>query len=285
MSVAKSTIASAAQKASNAASLRCCLSLPCRHLTGTPGRSFLKAASTNCTCRHEARNTRVLAPRCARTKDHSTSSLSPSITGVHSCVRLRGVAVALSACTERYSGSERLSRARSFTDRVWVAEKRRVWRDAGRFSTMALSVRWNPRSSILSASSRTSTRRPEQSNEGVSSMCWSRRPGVHTSTFTPATRAFSASTSLPPISSAALRLCLGPTRLSCWKIWDASSRVGDTTSAPTPSIAPHRARNRDSRSGTRNARVLPEPVLAAPSTSRPHSACGMVARCTAVMSV
>ena len=36
------------------------------------------------------------------------------------------------------------------------------------------------------------------------------------------------------------------------------------------------------RTGTRNASVLPEPVLAAPRISRPASACGMAARCMAV---
>ena len=34
--------------------------------------------------------------------------------------------------------------------------------------------------------------------------------------------------------------------------------------------------------GRRNARVLPDPVLAAPRTSRPAKACGIAARCTAV---
>lgn len=53
------------------------------------------------------------------------------------------------------TGLERLRRARSDIDWVWVAEKRRVWRDLGRCERRADNVRENPMSRILSASSRT----------------------------------------------------------------------------------------------------------------------------------
>lgn len=52
-------------------------------------------------------------------------------------------------------GCVRLRRPRSDTDWVWVAEKRRVWRDLGRCERRADNVREKPISRILSASSRT----------------------------------------------------------------------------------------------------------------------------------
>ena len=49
-----------------------------------------------------------------------------------------------------YTGLVRLSLARSLTDLVWVAEKRRVWRPSvGRFSTMAFIVGAKPMSRHL----------------------------------------------------------------------------------------------------------------------------------------
>ena len=65
----------------------------------------------------------------------------------------------------------------------------------------------------------------------------------------------------------------------------ANSRVGDITNAPTPSCRPHFFRHSDSIKGTTYASVFPLPVFAAPRTSRPHSACGSVARCIAVISL
>ena len=69
------------------------------------------------------------------------------------------------------------------------------------------------------------------------------------------------------------------------KICNASSRVGDSTIAPSPCARSQLARYRLSSSGIANASVLPEPVLAAPNTSRPASRWGIAALWMAVMSV
>lgn len=45
--------------------------------------------------------------------------------------------------------------------------------------------------------------------------------------------------------------------------------------APKPSLGPHFARYKRSSTGMRNASVLPEPVLAAPRTSRPFRDIGI----------
>mmetsp|Transcript_9809 Transcript_9809/g.22873 ORF Transcript_9809/g.22873 Transcript_9809/m.22873 type:complete len:223 (+) Transcript_9809:1922-2590(+) len=79
--------------------------------------------------------------------------------------------------------------------------------------------------------------------------------------------------------------CRLPAARSTSKICSASSRVGETTSAPQPSCLPHFCRHSFSSSGTTKASVLPEPVLAAPSTSRPASACGIAARWMSVSRV
>mmetsp|Transcript_23558 Transcript_23558/g.58373 ORF Transcript_23558/g.58373 Transcript_23558/m.58373 type:complete len:213 (+) Transcript_23558:1486-2124(+) len=211
-------------------------------------------------------------------KPHSVSIFLSSAHTATICWSLGGVADALSACTARYSGSRRLRRARSLTDLVCVALKQRVWRVEGRLDKMAVSVAAKPRSRMRSASSSTSILSDTQSNCGVSSMCCSRRPGVHTSRFMRLTVSFSSCTFLPPMSSPALRLWCLPPASSCWKICMASSRVGAMTRPPMPSWRPHLARYSTSSMGMRNASVLPLPVLAAPRTSRPASACGMVAR-------
>mmetsp|Transcript_19263 Transcript_19263/g.33240 ORF Transcript_19263/g.33240 Transcript_19263/m.33240 type:complete len:216 (-) Transcript_19263:18-665(-) len=57
------------------------------------------------------------------------------------------------------------------------------------------------------------------------------------------------------------------------------------TMAPVPLRGMNRARYSISAQGIRNARVLPEPVRAAPSTSRPVKSAGIVRACTSVMQV
>ena len=182
--------------------------------------------------------------------------------------------------------SERRARAR--TERVCVAEKSRVWRCGarGRYVMMASSSRAKPRSSSRSASSSTSERSVPASKSGVCSRCCSSRPGVATTSAMRATRDCSSTKSrLPPVSSAAESACRAPTLRKTSKIWSASSRVGVTMSAPSPSPVDQRSRWSRSSTATRNASVLPEPVRAAPSTSRPTSACGMHAAWIAVGAV
>ena len=55
----------------------------------------------------------------------------------------------------------------------------------------------------------------------------------------------------------------------------ASSRVGEIIRAPRPSTSLHFLRYKFSRTGTRNARVFPLPVFAAPRQSLPLRASGI----------
>mmetsp|Transcript_58208 Transcript_58208/g.185458 ORF Transcript_58208/g.185458 Transcript_58208/m.185458 type:complete len:212 (+) Transcript_58208:438-1073(+) len=177
-SVAKSTMASASQNSWNTVMRFCCFILPCRRRRGTPGRSFRNASCMYWTCLQVERKMSTLHLRCALMKDHITSFFSWSSHTVYDCCSRCGVLCAASACTDMYSGSTRLMRARSLMDLVCVAEKRRVCRSVGRFSRMAFIVSEKPMSRQRSASSRTRTLIWVQSKLGVSSMCWRSRPGV-----------------------------------------------------------------------------------------------------------
>lgn len=66
-----------------------------------------------------------------------------------------------------------------------------------------------------------------------------------------------------------------PTFRRTSKIWIASSRVGERMRAPRPSYSVHRFRYRFSRTGSKKARVFPEPVLAAPRMSLDFKAAGI----------
>ena len=116
----------------------------------------------------------------------------------------------------------------------------------------------------------------------------SRRPGVATSTEGGAlrNRCTSSLTAVPP-STAWLersgRWCL-ISAAHCSSIWVASSRVGESTIACTPrGSVPARAASR-STVGSKNASVLPEPVLALAMTSWPARASGSACDCTSVHS-
>mmetsp|Transcript_11194 Transcript_11194/g.46638 ORF Transcript_11194/g.46638 Transcript_11194/m.46638 type:complete len:599 (-) Transcript_11194:138-1934(-) len=281
-SVASSSIAGSLANFSTVAARRGCFMRPCRHCTLTPGRRRLSRSVMNCTCLQLVMNTTVLTCRCERTNDRSTSTFCSRLHVVYACLRLTGVGAAAASCTETYSGERRLRRARLLTDFVCVAEKSSVWRPRGMFSRMASSAAAKPMSRQRSASSSTSTSTRPVSNSGLSSMCCSRRPGVATTTLVLATAWRSMSTSLPPVSRAAVNVCWLATLRSSTNICLASSRVGESTSAPTPSWRVQRSRYRRSTTGIRNASDFPEPVLAAPSTSRPASASGSVAAWMAV---
>lgn len=222
------------------------------------------------------------------------------------------------ASTAICTGSLRLRRARSETDLVWVAEKRRVWRDGGRWERRAERVFEKPRSRIRSASSRTafihscvSLRRKGEkgrrryrpriwrfpaSKPTVSSMCWRSRPGVATRMFILANLSFSTFTSFPPMTKPAENEWNPPMDRRTWNICTAcvssssvaksklqrkgltSSLVGEITNAPSPSCGPHLLRYSASSTGMRNASVFPLPVCAAPRTSLPLSEMGTL-RC------
>lgn len=64
------------------------------------------------------RQGQTLTRRCVLMKDHSASSFWCSGTSMTACCSFSGVGAPASACTARYSGSRRLSRARSRTCRT-----------------------------------------------------------------------------------------------------------------------------------------------------------------------
>ena len=273
--------------AQNCAELRTCICFwrPWRQRSETPGRKAEKAAWKYCTCLQLERKTIVFAFRWERRKPHSVSSFRGSVVVSTWCSQRFGVAVALCSCTASSCGVRSESRESAETARVCVAEKSHVTRDRGKEERIAVSVASNPRSRMRSASSRTRSCRLVASKPTVSSRCCSSRPGVATRTFIPRMRCASSWRSLPPMTSPADRSCCTPRVRSTSKIWRASSRVGETTSAPSPSAFDHRSRKSSSSSGTRNASVFPDPVFAAPRMSRPASACGIAARCTSVIVV
>ena len=265
----------------------CCDILPCRHRSGVPGRSLRNASYTNFTWLQVEKNTMILDDRCVLMNDQTTSILSCRLQIIYACSSLTGVGLEASACADTYSvlDASRLRRARLFTDFVCVAENSSVCRsrfELGRFCRIALTVALNPMSRIRSASSNTSTFTLLALKSGDSSICCSSRPGVHTRIFITPTLLASCCTSLPPMRRPADRSCCSPTTRSSSNICMANSRVGEMMMAPNPSSGLQRSRYSRSKTGIRNASVLPEPVLAAPRTSRPHSACGMAARWIAV---
>lgn len=85
------------------------------------------------------------------------SNFSSRGTTIAVCCRRLGVAVTDSSCTLRYSGSFKLSLARSWTDFVWVAENSKVCLFLGSCEIIAFKAFLNPTSRIRSASSRTKT--------------------------------------------------------------------------------------------------------------------------------
>ena len=109
------------------------------------------------TCLQLERNTTILEWRCALTKLHSISNFWSRGTVIAVCCRRLGVADSDSSCTLRYSGSFKLSLARSWTDLVCVAEKRNVCRCFGNWEMMAFNSFLNPTSRMRSGSSRTKT--------------------------------------------------------------------------------------------------------------------------------
>lgn len=72
------------------------------------------------------------------------------------------------------------------------------------------------------------------------------------------------------MTNPAEKLWYFPISRNAIKVCTANSLVGEITTAPSPSIGPHLRRYNRSRRGMRKAKVLPEPVLALPRTSRPR---------------
>ena len=149
-----------------------------------------------------------------------------------------------------------------------VAEKNSVWRVKGTSLQMRSMSGMKPISSMRSASSMTRISMAFRSRP-PRSVKSSRRPGVAITTSAP--RAILTSWSpneTPPIRRARLSLWLTPYLPNASSTWAASSRVGSRMR-----VRGMRARARPRSSvdsmGKVKAAVLPVPVWAMPSTSRP----------------
>ncbi len=155
-----------------------------------------------------------------------------------------------------------------------VAEKNRVWRVKGTILKMRSMSGMKPMSSIRSASSTTMICTPVSISLPRSK--WSsRRPGVAMSTSTPRSMSLSWSLKLtPPMRSAIVSFTFLAYFSKFSATCAASSRVGQSTR-----LRGIRARARPLLRcviiGRTNAAVLPVPVWAMPSTSRPSSADGI----------
>ena len=90
---------------------------------------------------------------------------------------------------------------------------------------------------------------------------------------------------VPPNTTCAFRLWNVNSDLASSWIWLASSRVGESTRHETAPRAAGPALIIVSIEGSRNATVLPEPVLALARTSKPRRIGGSVWSCTVVACV
>ena len=171
-------------------------------------------------------------------------------------------------------GFDRKASARRRISGAMVALKNKVWRKGGSMETMRSTSGMKPISSIRSASSITSTLQSASSTRPRSNKS-SKRPGVAISTSTPFSSTSRWSFMLsPPISSAWLSLRYLPYFSKFSATCNANSRVGSRIR-----LRGIRALARDpvriSSMGSTKDAVLPVPVCAQPSTSRPISTCGM----------
>jgi hypothetical protein len=182
------------------------------------------------------------------------------------------------------TGPRRMASANRRIAMGMVAEKSSVWRREGRRSITLRMSRMNPMSSMRSASSSTST-----SMACKSTTAWSirssRRPGVATSTSTPARSLRIWGPWLTPPKTTACRSArLRPYAPKLSKICVANSRVGQSTKARgvrpfallrTPRAPWGAGPASRWRIGRAKAPVFPVPVWAQPRTSFPASATGM----------
>mmetsp|Transcript_30731 Transcript_30731/g.47529 ORF Transcript_30731/g.47529 Transcript_30731/m.47529 type:complete len:272 (-) Transcript_30731:50-865(-) len=181
--------------------------------------------------------------------------------------------------TTTSTGYLRDLRARFSTVRGKVAEKRTVWRSGRTESRMASIWGANPMSNMRSASSMTT--KETLCRESIFPDCMVSMsiilPGVTTATCVPLRRSPICSDTLAPPYTAVDRRprCLQKLRHTAC-ICAASSLAGASTSPMGPdSPSPRGGWSIMCRSmGRRKARVLPDPVLAMPMTSRPAMIAG-----------
>mmetsp|Transcript_28501 Transcript_28501/g.71749 ORF Transcript_28501/g.71749 Transcript_28501/m.71749 type:complete len:223 (+) Transcript_28501:2091-2759(+) len=184
----------------------------------------------------------------------------------------------VSASSLTISGSRSPARANSASAAGMVAETRTVCLRSGIFFKISWSCTAKPSSNRRSASSKTTY--SQRANESSASCRWCiRRPGVAISASgLRASRSNWSSIESPPTSrqSSSCGFKKWPSSLANLSVCTASSRVGDSTIARTPTVDVC-ARSFSSM-GTRKAAVLPEPVRAIATTSRPVSSSGIALR-------
>ena len=178
-------------------------------------------------------------------------------------------------------GSRRPARAKSTSTLGSVAEKSSVWRASGTPRMMSWICSANPISKSRSASSNTTTSTMPR-EKSCSSVRWcARRPGVAMMmSGLLDSAAHCASMPSPPTMRHTRRLVKLHSARAKRSVWEASSRVGESTSARAPAMDVCALRRLTT--GTRKDAVLPEPVRAIATRSWPSSATGMVLRCTGV---
>ena len=271
-SVATRTVARPERNALMARSRWPCVLLPWMETASKPSSTspFISRSAP----RLVRAKTSVRADMSRRSRSRKASPLAPlsmkrTDCAIFATARPGGV-------TSTRAASLRKVAAISFISRAMVAENSMVCRSPPSAFAMRRSAWMKPRSSIWSASSRTRRRVAERST-APRSIRSIRRPGVATRMSTPP---FSRPACRPigcPPTTVTMRSFVSfssPFRLSA--ICPASSRVGASTSALAMrgSGLPGLPR-RWWASGRPKANVLPVPVCARPSTSRPSSASGM----------
>ncbi len=224
------------------------------------------------TSRLRLQKTSAFCTASDRTSRRSASRLSCVATRVSAWVIV--VATEAGGVTVIVRGFCRKASARRRISGAMVAEKNSVCRLAGSRATMRSTSGMNPMSSMRSASSITSIRTSDISRPPRPTRS-SSRPGVAISTSTPrASASFWSPMLSPPISSAWLSFRYLPYWTKFSATCRASSRVGSRIRL-RGIRARERAPERMSSIGRVKPAVLPVPVCAQPSTSRPISTVGI----------
>ena len=285
-SVATRTWILPARNFSRALSRAPCGRSACMTSTLTP--AFLRSlhtSSTRCLVRQKT------STRSGANLSRSASSswvFWPWVTG-HRCSSTVS-AVSPVRAISTVTGSVRSASMVDLIDGGIVAEKSSVWCADGSSCMMRRMLGQKPMSSMRSASSSTRVSTCERLT-WLCSIRSSRRPGVATSMSQPrSSSAICLSNLVPPTTMVARWPVWAHTTLATLSICCASSRVGVTTRAKGPRrlfvarSVPSSPAMRCSV-GSVNAAVLPVPVWAEATTSRPSSTRGMAPAWTGVGSV
>ena len=174
------------------------------------------------------------------------------------------------------AGSRRISCASFTIGGARVAEKNNDWRRFVSIATMRCTSRRKPISNIRSTSSRTKNSTSDRSMKRWFTRS-SKRPGQATSTSTPSRIAWTCGRWPTPPKTSAWRIRMWLPYVSrLLPTWVASSRVGVSTRTRAVFGRIRRgSRCSASRIGSENAAVLPVPVCAQPSKSRPCNSRGI----------